>query len=71
MYGDIERRYGFIADQQIRIERQSTSDANALTLSARKTVGISRQKTRIQTNVLHQFLNDLHALIAVTDPVND
>ena len=39
--GDIQRRYGFVADDNFGIEDQRASDADALTLAAREFMVLS------------------------------
>src|SRR6185436_3861087 len=62
---NIERRDRFISHDEIRIDGQGTRDANSLALPTRKFVRIALQKTRVQSNLLHQLLDPLPSLVAL------
>ena len=57
LHRDVERRDRFIADEQLRSEREGARDADALALAARETMRIAAEEARIEAGRLHQRLD--------------
>ena len=57
---NIERRNGFVGDNEIRIDCECACDADALSLTTRKLVRVSFDETLAESDSLEQVL---HALL--------
>ena len=53
--GNVQRRYGLVADHERRIQSQAAGDADALALAAGELVRIAAEHIRGQTAALHHF----------------
>ena len=67
----IERRDGFVGDDERRIERERTRDSDALTLAAAEFVGIAGLVGRLQPHQLKQLSDTSAALPLCSELVND
>ena len=66
--GDIQRRHRFIQHQELRLDRQSAGDADALTLAAAELVRISRREIGLQRDSTEQFLHPFLSRPRCADP---
>ena len=66
---DIERRYRLVADQHLRLDRESAGDADALPLSARKLVRIALKIVSRQSDAAQQFGDPRAFFAALAHPV--
>ena len=69
--GHVERAHGLIAHDQLRAERQSARDVDALTLAAGELVRIAVDVLAVEADDLHQVDDALHALVLVGDGLVD
>ena len=53
--GDVERRNGLVADDQVRLQGEGARDADALALAARELVRQASRELRIQPDDAHEF----------------
>ena len=57
LHGDIERADRLIEDQELRLDRQGSGDADALALAAAELVRVAVDDVRRETHELEQFLD--------------
>src|SRR3954465_14701192 len=67
---DVERRHRLVADDQLRIDRERTRDADALALAAGELVREPVVVLRIQADDLEQLLYATLALLVAADAVH-
>ncbi|KAG0744961.1 hypothetical protein G6F24_015989 [Rhizopus arrhizus] len=60
LHRDVQRRHRFIRHDQFRRHGDGAGKAQALALAARKFVGITIQRGRVQLDQLHQFARPAH-----------
>jgi hypothetical protein len=68
---DVKRRNRFVGDDQSRMKRQRSGDANSLSLPTAKRVGKPIHILRAQTNQLQQLGNAGHPLVTASDAVHE
>jgi tryptophanyl-tRNA synthetase len=62
LHRDIQRRNRFVRDQELRVQRQSPGDADALTLATGKLVRIAMRGLCTEAHDIEQFI---HALLTL------
>src|SRR5436190_7165071 len=55
LHRHVERRDGFVGDEELRLERERAGDADALALAAGELVRIARERCRIHAHEFHQL----------------
>ena len=63
--GHVQRRYRFIANDELRVHRERAGNADALALTAGKFVRIARSVLGIQPDVAQQLQNALLAFLFI------
>ena len=61
--GYVQSRYRFIADDEVRIDRQRARNTDTLSLAARELMGISGCMFGVEADVIHQFQDLLPSLL--------
>src|ERR1700730_1701697 len=68
--GDVERRHRLITDDELRVQRKRSSDADALPLASREFGGKPVVVLGVESDNLHEPLHTLPALCAACDVVD-
>src|SRR6187200_809349 len=66
----VERRDGFVADEEARSQRERTRDADALALTARELVRIARCRSSRKANKVEELVDPPGAIAALADAVD-
>ena len=62
----VERRHGFVGDDERRVEREGAGDADALALPAAELVRIAREVRRLEADQLEQLGHPRPPLVAAS-----
>ena len=63
--GDIQCRNRLVADNELRVQCESPSDADALALTAGKLVGIAGSMFTVEPHAIHEFQDPMFALLPI------
>jgi hypothetical protein len=67
---NVERRHGFVTDNQVRLQRQRAGDTDTLPLPTRETVRVTIQKTWVETHQAHQLGRHFALIVHVAELVH-
>ena len=65
--GNVERRYGLVAQHEIGLQRERAGDADPLALAAGKAVRIAVEEARVEPDEPHQLLRHLRPVVGIAD----
>jgi hypothetical protein len=60
--GDIQRAYGFVADDELRFDSKSASNPDSLALTSAELMWKSARKARIKSHEAKKFGHAIHAI---------
>src|SRR5262245_47672115 len=66
----VQRRHGFIGDDERRIQRQRSSNADTLALAAAELVGVAADVPRLETDQLEELDDARASLLDAADPMD-